>query len=84
MRPCVVYWRRLATTHTHIGATLDTVGVAAVTVWGFFSQALTALALGTLSDRYGRRPLMLLCVTAQCAGSLGALLVMLFHLDIRW
>ena len=47
-------------------------------------NAITALALGTLSDRYGRRPLMLLCVITQCLGSLGALLVMLFDLDIWW
>lgn len=48
------------------------------------SNSLTALALGTLSDRFGRRPLLLLCVVTQCAGSLGSLLVVLFRLDLWW
>lgn len=35
-------------------------------------------------DRYGRRPVLLLCTGTQCLGGLGAMLVVLFKLDIWW
>lgn len=40
---------------------------------------LTALALGTMSDVFGRRPLLLWCVCTQAAGSLGMAFVLFTH-----
>ena len=47
-------------------------------------NALTALALGTLSDWYGRKPIMLICTISQCVGSMGAALVLLAELELCW
>jgi MFS family permease len=41
--------------------------------------ALSALALGKLADRYGRRPMLMLNAGSQVFGSLGLLLVVLFE-----
>ena len=40
---------------------------------------LTALALGTMSDVFGRRPLLLWCVGTQAAGSFGMAFVLFTH-----
>ena len=48
------------------------------------NDATQALALATLSDWYGRRPLLLLCMATQCIGSLGTLLVVQLQLSLWW
>lgn len=45
---------------------------------------VVALALGTLSDHYGRRPLLLLCTATQCIRSFGAALVVYLRLSLWW
>ena len=45
---------------------------------------LVTLPLGRLSDKHGRRPLMLWCCGTQLFGSTGMLAVCLFRLDLVW
>lgn len=47
-------------------------------------NVVTGLALGSLSDRYGRRPLLLINLATQCMGGLGLVLTMLGHLSLFW
>ena len=45
-------------------------------------NVLTGLALGSLSDRFGRRPLLLFNLITQCSGSIGMVATMLFNLPL--
>lgn len=46
--------------------------------------ALSALALGKLADRHGRRPMLMFNAGSQVFGSLGLLLVVLFEAPLSW
>merc|ERR1740130_2426386 len=45
---------------------------------------LVAYPLGRAADRWGRRPVLLLCCATQTFGSAGMLLVCLLQLDLLW
>lgn len=61
---------------TGIAADLETdYALVSLTIFGYLGMtAILQLAIGPLSDRYGRRPVMLLCILLFAAASLGCAL----------